>query len=255
MNETEQTMNELVIPSVSHQVGAVHFHNYEEILQQATELAEYVSNVVVTEESVKATKKMLASVNKKVTELEDGRKAIKKELLKPYEEFEKQIKTIAKVVKDADQVVRSQVRELEEQEREGKRCQIEKLFNKRSVLYPNCNMFDSASFIRPTHLNKTVSIDKVEQEMVQWFEQRKQDVEFIKDQNNADDILVEYVQSQNVIQSIQIVELRERNKREITGNKETPKQETSVTIVIDGKDLAHVEFLLNNSNIKYEIKR
>jgi hypothetical protein len=249
-------MNELVIPSVSHQVGSVHFHNYEEILQQATELAEYVSNVVVTEDSVKATKKMLASVNKKVNELEDGRKAIKKELLKPYEEFEQQIKTIAKVVKDADQVVRSQVRELEERDRNEKHHDLVELFEKRSRLYPSLTLlFGASEFIKPQHLNKTISIDKVEQEMVQWFEQRKQDVEFIKDQNNADDILVEYVQSQNVIQSIQMVELRERNKREITGNKETPKQETSVTIVIDGKDLAHVEFLLNNSNIKYEIKR
>jgi hypothetical protein len=254
MNETEQTTNELVIPSVSHQVGSVHFHNYEEILQQATELAEYVSNVVVTEESVKATKKMLASVNKKVTELEDGRKAIKKELLKPYEEFEQKIKTIAKVVKDADQVVRSQVRELEERERQEKRDAVAQLFFKRLKLYPTLSMLMPSDFITNQHLNKTISLDKVEQEMVQWFLDRNQDVEYIMENFGEPlDIIVEYVNTQNLVQSIQTVEQRKKAKEEITGKKETPKQNT-VTIVIDGKDLQSVEAFMKLSNIKYEIK-
>ena len=247
-------MNEItVMPQVNYHVGFVSFNNHDEILRQATELAEYVSSVVVTEESVKTTKKMLAAVNKKVTELEDGRKAIKKELLAPYEEFEKQIKTIAKVVKDADSVVRSQVRELEERERYAKKVEINELFYKRKRLYPPLDMFHLEHFLKPSHLNKTMSIFKVEQEMVQWFEQRKKDVEYINTLEHSVDVLVEYVQHQDVIRSVQWVELRERNKREITKTEPIEKS-NSVIIAIDEKDLAHVEFLLNNSNIKYQIK-
>lgn len=251
-------MNEVMVrPSVEHQVGSVQFHNYEEILTQAQKLAEYVSNVVVTEESVKATKKMLAEVNKKVNELEDGRKAIKKELLAPYEEFEKKIKSITSVVKEADNTIRSQVRELEEQERSEKHDTIVNLFEKRSRLYPTVEMFRAVDFIKPTHLNKSTPINKVEQEMVEWFEQRKQDVEYIKGNFGEPlDIIVEYVKTQNLVQSIQTVEQRNKVKEAFTGvaEKVIPVDKT-IIIAIDEKDLQTLEAFMKLSNINYTIKR
>jgi hypothetical protein len=179
--------NELTIQSkVSYQVGEVQFYNYEEILQQATELAELIKTVEVDENSIKGTKKLLASVNKKVKELEDERIRIKNELLTPYLEFEKQIKTISSVVKESDNELRSKVRELEELERQEKYRIIEGIFNKRISLYPTLPFLVADKFITPQHLNKTSSLNKIELEMVQWLEQRKREVEIIALTDGAD---------------------------------------------------------------------
>jgi hypothetical protein len=249
-------MNEVMIqPRVNHQAGIVVFDNYDEILREAQELAEYVSNVVVTDESVKATKKMLAEVNKKVNELEDGRKTIKKELLAPYEAFEKQIKSITSIVKEADNTVRSQVRELEEKERQSKQEEITNLFVKRLKLYPMIdNVFFPFDFIKASHLNKSTTISKVEAEMVQWFEQKKKDIEYIESKPHWYDIMVEYVKTQDVIQAIQRVEAREKSKEALLNKKETVIN-NSVIIVIDENDLKTVEAFMKSLNINYTTKR
>src|SRR5699024_12332068 len=62
----------------------------------------------------------------------DRRISIKKEMLQPYNTFESQVKDIVSIVKQADNVVRSQVKEIEERDREAKRQELEALFNKRS---------------------------------------------------------------------------------------------------------------------------
>jgi hypothetical protein len=239
---------------VIHQGGSITFSNYDDILKEARELAEYVSGVVVTEESVKATKKMLAQVNKKVIELEDGRKAIKKELLAPYEAFEKQIKSITSIVKDADSVVRSQVRELEERERKAKQDEITDLFVKRLKLYPMVDgVFFPFDFITIQHLNKSTPMSKVEGEMVDWFQQKKKDIQYINTLEPADDILVEYVKYQDVIKAIQIVMQRNEVKESIRKYESVIKN--SVSIVIDENDLRTVEAFMKSLNINYTLKR
>jgi formate dehydrogenase assembly factor FdhD len=94
---------------------------------------------------------------------------------------------------------------------------------------------------------------KVEEEMVQWFEQKKQDVLFIKTQEHAEDILVEYQKTQSVIQSIEAVHQRIKAKQQITKT-DTVKKEESVNIVINVNDLATVKALLQATNITFEIK-
>lgn len=193
--------NELALQGkVHYQIGSVQFANYDEILSQATELAALIKTVDVDENSIKGTKKLLASVNKKVKELEDERIRIKNELLTPYLEFEKQIKTISAVVKESDNDLRSKVRELEELERQEKNRIIEGLFNKRITLYPTLSFLTPDRFITQQHLNKTSSLNKIELEMVQWLEQRQREVEIIKLTDGADmDI---YIQTLDLVLSL-----------------------------------------------------
>lgn len=81
--------------------GSISFPMYEELKDQALRVAKFVSSIDVTEDTVKQSKKLLATVNKSVKALEDRRIAIKKELLEPYSEFEAQVKEIVTIVKDA----------------------------------------------------------------------------------------------------------------------------------------------------------
>lgn len=233
--------------------SAITFKNYDEILNQARQLAEHVSSVVVTEETVKATKKLLAEVNKRITELEDERKLIKKAILSPYDEFEEKVKSITSVVKEAERIVREQVKELEEQERSVKQEEIVTIFGKRMKREPLLNgLFTALDFIKPQHLNKSTSITKVEAEMVEWIGQRKVDIEYIKGLDHSDDILVEYKKCQHLIQSINLVQERYKVKEQIK-QPNKPADHTA-TIVINGKDLERVKQILQLSNVEFTVK-
>lgn len=230
--------------------GIISFHNYESILADAKELAEHISSVEVTEESVKQTKKMLAAVNKKVAELEDGRKQIKKEVLAPYEEFEKKVKSITSIIKEADNTIRSQVRELEEKDREEKQQLITNLFVLRQEHYPETAVFYPFDFIKPQHLNKTYSLTKVEGEMVEWFETTRKNIEFITGLDNGDDVLVEYIKTQNLLESIEIVKARNEIKETISS---TARYLTTFTITANSEfEALAIEELLRVNQITYK---
>lgn len=244
-------MNEIIVHS---HAGEIFFPNYEDILGQAKELAEQINSVEVTEENVKLTKKMLATVNKRVNELEDSRKAVKKQLLEPYEAFEKQVKEIVSIVKEADNTVRTQVRELEEQERQAKYESIRLLWVRRINLHPELiDLFTHLDFITNQHTNKTTPMSKIEEEMVTWLQQRSADVKFLNSLENANEIIVEYIRCKNPVQAIEVVKERKRIQEEVAGSKMTELAKT-VTIEFDEAFLLQVHVFFKLSNIPY-IKR
>lgn len=226
--------------SVSVQKGGIQFQGYDAMLEQAIELAELIRTVEVNDESIKGTKKLLAEVNKRVDALEAERIRIKKELLEPYMEFEKQIKTITSVVKESDNELRSKVRELEELERQEKRRIIEGLFEKRIKLYPTLFFITSDRFIRPIHLNKSTALNKIEIEMAQWLEQRKKEVLLISETSGAD--LEKYAETLDLVDALP-------RQPEPVKTVDTPKK--TVTITIDEDDYVQVNLFLKMTGIAY----
>jgi hypothetical protein len=229
-------------PTVAVQKGGIQFQGYEEMLAQATELAELIRTVEVDDDSLQSTKKLLAAVNKRVNELEAERIRIKKELLEPYLEFEAKIKTITSVVKESDNELRSKVRELEELERQAKRRIIEGMFEKRIEHYPTLFFLTSDRFITPQHLNKTTALNKVELEMAQWLEQRKKEVEVISSTAGAS--LERYAESLNLIDALP------KSEPKVEQTVDTPKKWVSIMIPEDA--LAQVHFFLKMSSIEYK---
>lgn len=74
--------------------GTVLFPDYERLKLEAQELSAAVSELEVTDENIKLSKKMLAAVNNRIKEIESKRIQIKKDMLAPYNEFETQVKEI-----------------------------------------------------------------------------------------------------------------------------------------------------------------
>src|SRR5574344_298476 len=72
--------------------------NYEAIKAELSEKLERYNSLVVTEDSVSAAKKDKAALNKLKTALEDRRKEVKKDCLRPYEEFEQKIKELVGMI-------------------------------------------------------------------------------------------------------------------------------------------------------------
>ncbi|KIJ86840.1 hypothetical protein SE00_07740 [Staphylococcus saprophyticus] len=238
--------------------GEVNFEEYNNLLSEANNLAEHVKQVEVNEENVKEAKKLMASMNNRVKDLENVRKDVKKSMLEPYNQFESQVKTIKQVIDEAVAHVKKQERELTEQEREEKREAIAQLFDKRIQHYDFGKILGFADFIKPQHLNKSTSINKVEDELVEWLEKTKRDLETINKLENKEDIIIEYQNTQDLSMAFEIVDKRNERKRKIEEQQKQTEQPTKTTYHVftigDDKEAQIAKLLLEQNNINFEYK-
>lgn len=89
---------------VEYKQGTYDFSKVEEKVKEVTtDLSKYdFKNLVVDEDNKKEIKALRSKFNKEFKEYEDFRKSFKKEVLKPYEEFEEVYKPLADLFKQAD---------------------------------------------------------------------------------------------------------------------------------------------------------
>lgn len=262
MNE-QNTQQELTINIGELTVvpGSIIFPQYDLIKSQATNLANHLQQVEVTQENLQRSKQLLAAVNKEVRKLHDERIKIKRTVLEPYDEFETQIKEITAIVKDSDDLIRNQVRELEEQERQAKKEHIHSIFNKRMKQYDFGELMNFDKFIKPTHLNKSTSMTKIETEMVQWLTKVETDLDLIKSMDYSFEIIGEYQRTQDVASSIKSVNDRHKAIQEMERKAETvtsvspqqskPKKPIILIELNDEKDARLVEMFMKQERIEF----
>lgn len=237
--------------------GSINFDGYEELLRQAKEIAKHLGSIEVTADNIKENKKILAKVNKSIKELNDRRIAIKKEINKPYEEFAQKIKEIEKVVKSADEIVRFQVRELEERERDDKEKKLEEIWNKRIGQYDYAKLFKFSDFLESRHLNKTSTMKSVEEEMVNFLEKAERDIALLTDYENGKSLINSYLEVRDFAS---VLEMDKKEKEKLLEQEKIlekveskEKEKTYVFIIKDGKDAKLAEMLLRDNNIKFEL--
>ena len=81
-------------------VQSIEFADYEKILDDAQRLADKMKEQEVTEETIKENKKLVATINKRIRELDTQRKLVKSEIMTPYEELNEKIQTLKDVLKE-----------------------------------------------------------------------------------------------------------------------------------------------------------
>lgn len=234
--------------------GSIQFPIFQEIKESAIQLADHVQKVEVTEENVKESKRLVAAVSKQVKVLNDERIAVKKQILEPYNKFEEQVKEITGIVKSSEEVVRQQIRQLEERERAEKEQTIETLFYKRMKQYDFESLFGFKDFFEQKFLNKTYSLTKVEKEMASWFEKISRGVEAISNLKHSDEVLNEYRDYQNLSLAIGVVS--ERHQKQAEAKKAMAAMEMAPFKVsyriTDEKDARLLEMYMQQNQIKYE---
>jgi len=227
---------------------------------QAIKLAESIAAVEVNDENIRASKKLLAAVNRSVNELEDRRKKIKRLMLEPYTIFEAQVKEIVGIVKDADEIVREQVKKLEEFERMAKRDTIIEIFEKRIVHYSFRNLFSFKDFLKPKHLNKTTSIESVENEMIDFLETLAKDLKVIETMPDSEDILNLYIDVKDLAAALTLHNQKQARKQQIEASKVMTKPADKIAFLIsihaaNQKELKLLEMLLQENGFEYKIDK
>lgn len=137
--------------------------NYEDIKKWITEKAKEYKSMVYTEETITNAKSDRATLNKVAKALNDEKIRIKKEVLKPFEDFESKCKELQGIITDVSNSIDIQVKAFETKEQEEKKKQIEDLFNTYIGDFKELIIFEQ--IFNQRWLNKTYTIKKIEDEI------------------------------------------------------------------------------------------
>lgn len=106
--------------------------NFSELKEEITKKASEYLNLVYTEDQIQDAKKDLATLRKFTKALSDERIKVKKECLKPYEDFEAKIKELDAIVGGAITNIDGQVKAYDEKKKFEKKEAIEAYFMGRN---------------------------------------------------------------------------------------------------------------------------
>lgn len=121
-------MADLIPVQVTGNIGTIE-DNLDAVEQSIKEKAREYAAVVVTEDTVKDGKKLLADIRKEKKALDDERKEIKSRWMAPYEEFEKRAKRIIGLYDEPVRIINTQLVEFDEERRAVKRQEIQKTYD------------------------------------------------------------------------------------------------------------------------------
>lgn len=114
--------------------GEIHL-NFDEIEKRLDErLVEY-KGAVFTEESKSIAKAEVAELRKLKKDIDEARKTVKREWMKPYESFELRVKKLIEKVDEPISFIDDQVKAFERKRKEEKRELIEKLYYEILITY------------------------------------------------------------------------------------------------------------------------
>lgn len=120
-------MSELLQVRADYQLGSIE-ENLEEVEKSIRAFCDQYKGMVVTEEDIPETKKILAEIRKEKDALDTQRKDIKKAWNKPYDAFEKKVKVLLGIYDETIVEINVQLREYEEKRKAFKKEKIQKLY-------------------------------------------------------------------------------------------------------------------------------
>lgn len=250
---------EITKDQVSFEVGSIAFPGYQDLKDSAERLKQRVQTVEVTEDNVKESKKLRAAVNNQVKAINDERIQISKAMKAPVMEFERQVKEITNIAKEASDGINSQIRELEEQEREQKRSEVIELFNKHANMYDGFPLTAEQFLTDKTAvLNKSTSMTKVELMIATWLDTHHSELQTITNMSDSEAIMAQYLNNgQNLASAIQMVADDKKRKQEAQQavreiNSETTSTKVITIFKIENEEQAKLaEQLLQQNKITY----
>ncbi len=109
--------------------------NFDELKTQLTEFVESYKNIIITEEQKGEAKADIATLRKLKTELDDKRKEIKREYMKPCDEFEAKINSLKAIIDEPIAIIDGKLKEFEVKRVAEKRAEIEVIYSEEMAEY------------------------------------------------------------------------------------------------------------------------
>lgn len=232
-NENNESL-ELIVSDVQEQ-KAITF-NYERLKNILSGKLEVYKNTIYTEDNISEAKADRAKLNKLSKALNDEKKRVKNELLKPYIDFETKVKELIGIVDEATITVDNQIKSFEEKDKQEKLEEIIKYFDEKNVDYKGLIDFDK--IFQNEWLNKTYTLKKVQMDINHIFTRTKMDIESLEQSFNDKVILQQAKQfyfaniNQSAVLSLtmqKVTEIKEFNKKVADTEQNITKTEEKIT--------------------------
>ena len=165
---------------------------FEEIHKDVALKTTRAMELVVTEDSIKDIKKIRAELNKEFQDYEEKRKEIKRQILAPYEFFEKDYKEmIADAFSAADSSLKEKINTSEDVVRNQKTEELKEYFDELA------ESLQLTQFVKFEELNIKVnlsdSMNKLTKEVETKMKSIQNDIMLINLEQDKEDIMVEYL--------------------------------------------------------------
>jgi hypothetical protein len=169
-----------------------------------------LENQVATEDTVKTLKAIRAELNKEVTVFEAQRKEVKNAVMQPYNYFETVYKAeITDKYKEADETLKSKISEFEITVKTGRRNALIAYFNELCEFH-DIDFLKFESII--SEINLSTSEKKYKEQIFEAINRINEDLELIRTETHAAEILTEYKRTLKA--SAAIAEVRTRKEAE-----------------------------------------
>lgn len=157
-------------------------------------------------------KKKRAELNKAKDILNEKRKAIIKECMKPFEDFDERCKSLVKQIDNASGSLDEIVKLREQEEKDKKRKQIEQFWQSK-----NFDLFPLEKIFNQKWLNKTYKESDILDEMDKRIEKTYKDLKTLETYSDmygikADDVKAHYLMNLNVEETVSYCDELQRQK-------------------------------------------
>lgn len=200
----------------------------EHLKELSTEIDKKVENaksLICTEENVKTIKQVRADLNKEFKEVEQQRKTVKEQVLKPYDDFETIYKQyISDKYKSADIDLKQKIDNVENELKKQKEQEVKDYFEENKI----ANNIDFVTY-EQANINVTLSasMKSLKEQAKAFIDKIIDDLKLIETQECKEEILVEYKQTLNISRAIQDV----ANRHKLLEEEKRKQEEKIVTIV------------------------
>lgn len=206
-------MNELNV-RVTQEVGTIEF-NYEEIKSNLTETMALYKDAVFEDDSMKIAKAEMATLRKIKAAIDEKRKTVKKECLKPYEDFEKKANELMGLVDKPILLIDTQVKNYVEKEKQKKKAEIQNIYNE--LIGDMAEYLPLEKIYNPKWENATTKPKAIREEIEQAVSNTKAAIDSLKTMGSeaVPEAINIYKQTLNLASAIDYINKYERQRAEI----------------------------------------
>lgn len=228
--------------------------NYEELKAALSVELEKYKGLVVTENQITEAKSTRAKLNKVKAAIEDRRKELKKEYLKPYEVIEKQAKELVDMIDEVSSNIANQIKEFEEKEKEAKKIEIANLWVKLGY-----NKITVDKIWNEKWLNKTFALSNIKEEMQAQIDDIEGDLNAIKelcgeDKQKCLTLQSKYLRTLDFQQVLSEYNAETEAAKKIIAEEKAVKAEQEPITVVSEEPQEEVEVQTEVQEAIYEIK-
>lgn len=154
--------------------------NFDEVRDWLAKVTEPYTKMVVTEDAISDAKKNLAALRKVKDQIEVQRKAVKKEWMKPYEEFERdKAKVLTGILDEAIANIDGQVKDYDARRKEQKMADLEDFYDQEASRYRVAEYLSWDSIKNPKWANATFSEEDAQNAISEIILETARDVDYI----------------------------------------------------------------------------